>query len=118
MPKLTQAEIDALPRPIRMMRDLVLCQRLTEHKVGSIWLPEGTTPDIICRVLDVGPGLLLDGGFLRVPQVQRGDKILTTPADGHPLFFANETLWVYEWSTEVIGIFEDESITCFGNPTC
>lgn len=120
--KLTQEEIDALPRPMKMMRDLVLVKRqgFKERKVGSIFLPEEQTalPDQICRVLDVGEGLVIERGVIRKPQCQRGDLIFCTPTDGYPVTVNGEEFHVYEWSTEVIGIILDESVSIFGKEHC
>lgn len=44
---------------------------------GVIRAPEGT-------VLDVGPGILAQNGVLAVPQVERGDRILTCWEHMHP----------------------------------
>lgn len=118
---MTQAEIDALPRPVKPQRDLVLCMRVkpSERKHGSIFLPDQThIPEQVCRVLEVGDGLVIEKGVIRKPQCQRGDLIITTPNDGYPVIFNDLTLWFYEWSTEVIGIILDESVSVFGKETC
>lgn len=118
MSKLTQEEIDALPRPLKPIRDMVLCKRQKQEKVGAIYLPdERTIQDQICRVLEVGPGLLLDDGVIRHAPCQRGDLVFTTPNDGFRIVIDGEELWVYE-AMEIVGIFLDESVSAYGNEHC
>lgn len=117
MSKLTQEQIDALPRPLKPIRDMVLCQRVKQKQIGLIHLPdERTIQDQICRVLEVGPGLLLDDGVIRPAPCQRGDLVFTTPNDGMKIVINGEDLYVYE-AMEVVGIFLDESVTAYGNET-
>ena len=117
MSKLTQEEIDALPRPLKPIRDMVLCKRQKQEKIGAIYLPDQKTiQDQICRVLEVGPGLMLDDGVIRPAPCQRGDLIYTTPQDGMKIVLDGEELYVYE-AMEVVGIFLDESVTAYGNET-
>lgn len=111
-------EHDGLPRaPMTPIRDMVLAQRVKQEKIGAVWLPDDAIQSQICRVLAVGPGLMLDDGVMRPAPCKRGDVIFTTPNDGYRVVLNGEELWVFE-AMEVIAVLIDEDATGYGNETC
>lgn len=116
---MTQEQIDALPDPkFKPNRDMVLCQRVKQEKVGKIYLPEEKEmEDQVCRVLAVGDGLMLDSGDTRKPPCKRGDLVFVTPRDGFKLVINGDDYDVFE-AAEIVGVFGDENVTAYGNIHC
>lgn len=108
-----------LPDPkFQPIRDMVLAKRLTETASGLVVLPDAAEDrSQVCRVLAVGPGLMLDSGAIRPAPCQRGDKIFTTPRDGYEVTLDGEKYAVFE-AMEIVGIFLDESVRAYGDETC
>lgn len=111
-------EIEGLPRaPMIPIRDMVLAQRVKQEKIGSIFVPDGGLESQKCRVLAVGPGLLLDDGVIRPAPCRRGETIFTTPKDGFLVVLNGEEFWIFE-ACEVVALILDESASAYGTETC
>lgn len=108
-----------LPDPkFKPIRDMVLAMRLKETASGLIVLPDEVEKrNQVCRVLAVGPGLMLDSGVIRPAPCVRGDKIFTTPRDGYEVTLDGEKYVVFE-AMEIVGIFLDDSVTAYGAEHC
>lgn len=111
---MTSEEISALPNPpFRPARDMMLCSRMTESATG-IHLPDQAVDKVqMCRVLVVGPGLLLDDGKLKECPYKRGARVFICPQDGYPITLDGTTYWIVE-ANEVMGEILNETTMAFG----
>ena len=116
---MTQEQIDALPDPkFKPNRDMVLGQRIKQEKVGKIYLPdEKEMEDQLVRVLRHGDGLVLDNGSVRKPPCRRGDLCFVTPRDGFRMVINGDEFFVFE-SSEIVGTFESDDVSAYGNVHC